>query len=103
MCMEPPLPLQAPVALPRISPIISFTSTPFAMQWPCPRWVEAMRSFSPRWSMMAVAAASSPAYRCTNPGMSPRATSACRRSSNSRMVFIVRYAPSSASRPIENG
>ena len=61
MCIEPPLPLQAPVALPRISPIISRTSTPLAMQWPCPRWVDAMRSLSPKCSMMAVATASSPA------------------------------------------
>src|SRR5207253_9506292 len=39
-----------------------------------------------------VAEASSPAYRCTNPGMSPLANSVCTRSSNSRIVRIVLYA-----------
>ena len=34
--------------------------------------------------------ASSPAYRCTNPGMSPPANSSCTRSSNSRIVRITR-------------
>ena len=42
MCMEPPLPPQRPSALPMISSIMPFTSTPLAMQWPWPRWVEPM-------------------------------------------------------------
>src|SRR6476661_5369621 len=46
MCMEPPLPRQDPVVLPKISAIIGLMSTPLAMQWPCPRWVEAMVSRS---------------------------------------------------------
>src|SRR5215467_3720790 len=44
------------------------------------------------------AEASSPAYRCTNPGISPVANSACTRSSNSRIARIIRYASSSCSR-----
>src|SRR5918997_7192778 len=47
--------------------------------------------------MMPAAIASSPAYRCTNPGMSPVANSRCRRSSNSRIVRITRYDSSSCS------
>ena len=90
MCMEPPLPRQVPVARPYSSANMPLTSTPLAMQWPCPRWVLAMWSFGPRWIMIPVAAASSPAYRCTKPGRSPVANSTCTRSSNSRIVFMVR-------------
>src|SRR5919202_5338551 len=42
--------------------------------------------------------ASSPAYRWTKPGISPVANSRCRRSSNSRIVRMVRYASSTCSR-----
>ena len=41
MCMEPPLPLLVPVARCRISAIMPRTSTPFAMQCPWPRCVDA--------------------------------------------------------------
>ena len=34
ICMEPPLPLQQPVAFPNSSATIFFKSTPFAIQWP---------------------------------------------------------------------
>src|ERR1700728_182924 len=44
------------------------------------------------------AEASSPAYRCTNPGISPVANSRCTRSSNSRIARMVRYASSNCSR-----
>ena len=39
MCMEPPLPLQLPVLLPKSSAIMCFRSAPLAMVWPCPLWV----------------------------------------------------------------
>ncbi len=42
MCIEPPLPLQDPVARPKSSAIISSSGTPFAMQWPWPRCVDVM-------------------------------------------------------------
>ena len=42
MCIDPPLPLLHPVALPNSSATISLGSTPLAMQWPWPRWVLAM-------------------------------------------------------------
>ena len=41
MCMEPPLPLQDPVARPKSSAIIRSICAPLAMQCPWPRWVEA--------------------------------------------------------------
>src|SRR3954469_4790668 len=56
--------------------------------------------------MTPAAIASSPAYRCTNPGISPVANSVCRRSSKSRMVRITRYASSSwsfVSSPVVGG
>src|SRR4030095_8549473 len=62
------------------------TSQPLAMAWPWPRWVEAMSSSGRRWAQTPVAIASSPAYRWTNPGISPVANSLCSRSWNSRMV-----------------
>ena len=42
MCIDPPLPLQVPVALPYSSAIMATTSQPFAMACPWPRWVLAM-------------------------------------------------------------
>jgi hypothetical protein len=48
MFIEPPLPRHDPVALPEISAIMPWTSTPLAMQWPCRRWVDAMVSRSSR-------------------------------------------------------
>src|SRR6516162_2545397 len=68
------------------------------MQWPCPRRVLAMVSRSSRLLQTPTAEASSPAYRWTNPGISPVANSACTRSSNSRMVRIIRYTSSRRSR-----
>src|SRR4029453_10817264 len=73
------------------------TSQPLAMAWPWPRWVEAMSSSGRRWAQTPVAMASSPTYRWTNPGISPVANSLCTRSSNSRMVRIVRYQSRSCS------
>ena len=61
MCMEPPLPRHEPVDLPKISAIMPMMSTPLAMQWPCPRWVEAIASRLSRWLQTPVAEASSPA------------------------------------------
>jgi hypothetical protein len=41
-CMEPPMPLQIPVALPQISANIASRSPPLARKCPCPRWVLVM-------------------------------------------------------------
>src|SRR6185295_12247215 len=82
------------------------TSQPLAIAWPWPRWVEATKSSSRRCAITPAAIASSPAYRCTNPGISPVANSVCRRSSKSRMVRITRYASSSwsfVSSPVDGG
>ena len=95
MCIEPPLPRHDPVRLPKISAIIGLMSTPLAMQWPCPRCVDAMVSRSgSRCAHTPVADASSPAYKCTKPGMSPVANSSCTRSSKARMDRMVRYTSS---------
>ena len=92
MCILPPLPLQSPVALPKISAIIPFTSHPLAMQCPCPLCVLVMVSPSFRDAHTPVATASSPAYKCTNPGIRPRANSSLTRVSKSRIVTIVSYS-----------
>src|SRR3954470_13283024 len=83
-----------------------FTSQPLAIAWPWPRCVLATKSSSRRCAMTPAAMASSPAYRCTKPGISPVANSVCRRSSKSRMVRITRYASSSwslVSSPVDGG
>ncbi len=61
MCIEPPLPPQSPSLRPKISCIMPLTSQPLAMQWPCPRWVEAILSLSFRCMQKPTADASSPA------------------------------------------
>ena len=42
MCIEPPLPPHSPPCLPNSSRIMPTTSQPLAIEWPCPRCVEAM-------------------------------------------------------------
>jgi hypothetical protein len=71
MCIEPPLPPHRPSLRPKISAIMALGSQPFAMQWPWPRWVDAMQSWSFRCMQTPTPDASSPAYRWTKPGMLP--------------------------------
>ncbi len=61
MCIEPPLPRQMPVSLPKISAIMPCTSHPLAMQCPWPRCVEAMLSLWTRFMHTPTAEASCPA------------------------------------------
>ena len=42
MCIEPPLPEQLPVALPKSSAIMASIEVPLARQWPWLRWVPVM-------------------------------------------------------------
>ena len=60
MCMEPPLPLQYPVALPNSSASIRSTLAPLAIHWPCPRWVAVIASSGWMAPQAPVAIASSP-------------------------------------------
>lgn len=90
MRIEPPLPLQVPVLFPRISAIIGPTAQPLAMEWPWPRWVEAMKSRVRGAMQTPTATASWPAWRCVEPGTRPACASAWTRVSKVRIVRIVR-------------
>ena len=74
-CIEPPLPLQRPVALPKSSAIALFTSPPLAMGWPCDRWLPVIQSSSLRARHAPTATASSPMYEWAAPTISPLSTS----------------------------
>ena len=59
-CMDPPLPLQMPVALPNNSAIAVRTFPPLAMGWPWERWLPVIQSSSRSAIHAPTATASSP-------------------------------------------
>ena len=95
MCMDPPLPLQQPVTLPKSSAIMQATSSPLAMQCPCGRCVEVMTSSAFSAAHTPTAEASWPWLWWMVPGIAPSRNRNFTRSSNSRMRTILRYRPCS--------
>ena len=73
MCIDPPRPRFVPASLPISSANMPSGSSPFARQWPWPRWVDVMTSSAPSGQHAPTAEASWPIDRCTKPGTSPLA------------------------------
>ena len=90
MCMEPPRPLQYPSSRPKSSANILYGSAPLPKQWPCPLWVEVIKSFLSNARHAPAAVASCPIERCIVPCRRPRENISSNASSNNLISIIIR-------------
>jgi len=77
-CIEPPFPLQYPVALPKISARMGPMSAPRAIYIPCSRCVPEIQSVGRSGAATPTMTASWPTPRWTKPGRVPPATASAR-------------------------
>jgi len=85
-----PRPRQTPVSLASSSAIMVLMSCPLAMAWPCPRWVEVIKSSGRNAAIEPMATASCPAQRCIVPCTLPSAYCWNAESSKKRVSWAAR-------------